>query len=367
MDDARKGYLAALLAPVFLGMAPFWGKLALVGGAEPFTVAAIRTALVAIMLWVGYALFWRKYIYIFPAGLLACIAIGFTNGIGSLYYYNGLDRLDASVAQILNATYVIFVVLLSRISGTNVSAYTILRVIVALTGVLLIAGGLQGNATWLGIGFMLGNALLFGGTVVMSQRILYEMPAQTVTLYVMTAMATIVVVARLVSNQHVEPISQDGGFAILALGISTALSRLLLFAGVKGVGSLRTTLLAVAESAVAVCLAFAFLGETLTLIQWLGVVAIVISLFLPTEVKDPSPDSTPRFGSLPNVAGFRFRRMSEAADKLSSQEMRSITQMMIGSTDALSELDLAQLRSLLGDDGVKKLMELEEKHSRKDS
>ncbi len=363
MSESQKGLIAAVLAPFFLGMAPIFGKLALQGGADPFTVAAFRTSLVALMLWALYLVIWRQYVFIYPAGLLACMAIGATNGIGSLFYYSGLNLLDASVAQLLNATYVIFVVLLTRIEGTHITAYTLLRVGVALLGVLFITGGLSGDATWLGIGLMLGNALLFAGTVVMSQRILYEMPAQTVTLYVMTAMAGVVILARVVSDFQLPSLSGEAWSWIIALGISTMLSRLLLFAGVKGVGSLRTTLLAVGESAVAVSLAFLFLEERLTGVQWMGVAALVGSLFMPTEKRTQEAGEGPH-GSLPNVAGVRFQRMV-STDKLSTKELDSVINRLLGDTDALDEQEMERLRRLLGDDGLQKLRDIEQRHTKR--
>lgn len=365
MTEAQKGLIAAVLAPAFLGMAPVLGKFALQGGADPFTVAAIRTALVAIFLWVGYLAVWRKFIYIYPAGLLACFAIGFTNGIGSLFYYSGLDRLDASIAQILNATYVIWVVLLTRIDGAHIGFRTALRIFVSLTGVLLIAGGLTGQASWLGIGLMMGNALLFAGTVVMSRRILYEMPAQTVTLYVMTAMAILVVVARLIARQSIEPIGIDAAQAIIALGVTTALSRLTLFAGVKGVGSVRTTLLAVAESAVAVTLAFFFLDDRLSTIQWIGVGALMISLFMPTDVEeDAEKRATTHGGVLPNVAGVRFGRLS-APDKLTTQEVQDLMGLLQAPVSKLDTMEMQTLRQLIGDEALENIQVLDQQLEKK--
>jgi uncharacterized membrane protein len=51
-DSSRSELVAALLSPLFLGMAPVFGKLALRGGSDPFTVAAVRTALAAGLLWI---------------------------------------------------------------------------------------------------------------------------------------------------------------------------------------------------------------------------------------------------------------------------------------------------------------------------
>lgn len=364
MDDNQKGWVAAVLSPIFLGASPILGKIALNEGAEPFTIAALRMAFVVAFLWVGYRLFWRQYIYIYPAGLLACVAIGVTNGIGSLFYYNGLHLLDASVAQMVNAMYLVFVVLLTRIEGTRINLLTMLRVGVAMFAMILITGGLTGAATWLGVGYLMGNAILFAGTVVMSQRVLYEMPAQTATLYIMTAMGAVVVVARVVFQPSLEPLSLETWSVIGVLGLTTMLSRLLLFVGVKGLGGLRTALLAILESAIAVSLSFVLLGERFTTIQWVGVAALVASLFIPTQVNPTRQTVGMMVGEwLPNAAGLWFYRMSNAerSKKYSTQEMRKMVNLLVGSTEDLSDVEQAKLERLLGKEGLRKLEEMEHK------
>lgn len=79
-----RGAAAALSTPVLLGMAPIFGKLALFTGVDAFTVAALRTLLAVLLLWLAYLLFARRFVFIYPAGLLGCLVIGTINGIGSL-------------------------------------------------------------------------------------------------------------------------------------------------------------------------------------------------------------------------------------------------------------------------------------------
>lgn len=327
----RHELIAALLSPVFLGCAPVFGKLALRGGSDPFTVAAVRTALAAGLLWLFYLAFWRKYIFIYAAGFLGCAVIGTVNGIGSLMYYNGLNRLDASVSQLLNGTYLVFVVLLVRLGGQSLSWRVGLRVLLALSGLLLITGGVRGQVDWLGVGFMLGNALLFAGTVILSQRVLYEMPAPTVTLYVITVMAVVVVMARLAYDLRWLPQTADAVWAILALTLTTALSRLTLFAGVKNLGSLQTTLLAITEIAVAVSLAFLLLDERLTAVQWVGVGAFIVSLLLQGSARYSVRG--PRGGiPMPNMAGIFFQQIAFTHafgnSGISQEELDAIRRMM---------------------------------------
>jgi drug/metabolite transporter (DMT)-like permease len=327
----RNNLITALLSPIFLGMAPVFGKMALRGGADPFTVAAVRTALAAGLLWIIYLAFWRKYTYIYPAGLLGCAVVGGINGIGSLMYYNGLSRLDASISQLLNGTYLVFVLLLARMGGQTLSWRTGMRVMLALFGLLLITGGVRGEVDWLGVGLMLGNGLLFAGTLVLSQRVLWEMPAQTVTLYVMSVMATVVVMARVAYDFRWVPQSGEAMGAIVALTVSTALSRLTLFAGVKNLGSLQTTLLAITEIAVAVALAFVFLNESLVRLQWVGVGAFLVSLLL--QAREPYSAQGPRGAiPMPNMAGIVFQQIAFTHafgdSGLSQEELDTIRRMM---------------------------------------
>jgi drug/metabolite transporter (DMT)-like permease len=340
-----RGLTAALLTPTFLGFAPIFGKLAYQSGSDPFTVAATRTVVAALILWIIYALFWRRYIYIFPAGLLGCVVVGMTNGVGSLFYYGGLQYLDASVVQLLNATYLIFVVVLARLGGQPLKQRTIIRVTLAMIAVVLLTGGITHQLNWLGAGLIMGNAILFAGTVIMSQRVLYEMPAQTFTLYVLTTMAIVVVMARGAYRLEWIPQSPQAIAAIFALGITTALSRLTLFMGVRQLGTLQTVLISVLETAFALVMAFVFLNEQLSPIQWIGVAILLVSLFLvqPGDLAKRQTSEIPIF----NLAGMTFQRDAfrkaftnhNGLKDLTPEEQRVVELLLHGTTPPVQAPD----------------------------
>jgi drug/metabolite transporter (DMT)-like permease len=291
------GTVAALLTPLLMGTAPIFGKLAIRSGMDPYTLAAIRTLAAAALLWIVYALFFRRYIYIFPAGLLATVAVGLVNGLGSLLYYNGLLLLDdASLAQLLNMLYVVFVMLLTRIYGGHISRLSLVRAILAVFAVYLLAAfdrEAYGTVHWLGVGLMIGGAFLYAYHVVLSQRGMYEMPAPTMALYALTWMAASVLVARLalggISGAGWLPVQPMGWWFVVGLTMVTALSRVTLFAGVRNLGAISTILLNVAEIAVTLIVAFAWLGEMLAPMQWVGVLVLLASVVLSrwdTQVRD---------------------------------------------------------------------------------
>lgn len=305
------GVIAAFATPIFLGMAPIFGKLAIEAGADPFSVAALRTVLAVALMWGVYLLFFRKYIFIYPAGLMGCIVIGTVNGIGSLFYYGGLGQLDASLTQLLNGMYLPMAVVITRFSGDRVDRRTLLRVGLALLALVMITGLGETPTNWTGVGLMLGSALMFAGTVVLSQYVLYEMPSMTVALYILTTMAVIVSMVWLAVGEPLSGQVVTGSFgAIFALGVTTALSRLAMFAGVKFMGSLQTAVLAVTEIGIALTLAFIVLGDRLTGWQWAGVAVLALSILLVRQ-RDLSPRGfNPNALIVANMSSVQFQRIA---------------------------------------------------------
>ena len=364
---------AAVLTPVTLGLAPIFGKLAILDGADPFSVAAVRTVIAAGLLWVIFALFFRKYLYIYPAGLLGCIIVGVVNGIGSLFFYSALGMIDASLVQLLNGMYVVFAVMLARVGGEPVDARTIARVGLAIGGVILIAGLGSAPANWLGVGLMIGSAILFAGTLVLSQYVMYEMPAQTASVYILTVMAVVVLVAWFAVGSPIRSGVAVAAFGpILALGVTTALSRLLMFASVQVFGSLRTVVIAILEVGVTLVLAYFILGERLTSAQWVGVALLGGSLLFVR-----SSDLKPRnlsFTSLivRDVASVQFQRIAfhRAFGKdehdnefgimaqLTTAEMQMIQRMMGVDGKPVNPFPLPRT-TVLGPDELARLIDLE--------
>ncbi len=310
-DPKIRGILAVIATPLFLGVAPIFGKLALQAGADSFSIAAIRTVIAAAMLWIIYSIFFRRYLYIYPAGLLGCIVVGVINGIGSLFFYGGLGLLDASLTQLLNGLYIAFALLLAHLGGEKIDRRTLLRISMALVALVFITGFSGGEMNWMGVGLMLGSALMFAGTVIMSQYVLYEMPSPTATLYILTTMAVVVVMVWAVVGQPIPEVSVGPTIVpIILLGITTALSRLAMFASVQVLGSLRTAVVAIAEIGVALVLAFFILGDRLTPLQTVGVVILFISIILIR-----STDLIPRHFQfnmmmVRDVANIQFQRIA---------------------------------------------------------
>ncbi len=278
--ERRLGVLNTVLASFLLGWAPILGKIAYANGVTPFTLVALRTLVAALLVWVMFLLFRPREIVISWRNLLGCIGVGMVNGFGSLLYYTSLSRLDASRASLLNTLYPLWVILFLSASGQPLTRLTLLRSGLSMLGIFLLTRARPGELDWLGVMLMIASAATYGWHLVLGQWVLADVSARTATLYILTTMACVVGVARIAQARPVETLATTGWIAILALGLTTALSRLAMFSALKYVGGIETSLAGLLELLVSLGLAFLILGERLTLIQWLGGGLLVLSLAL---------------------------------------------------------------------------------------
>lgn len=282
-EEKRLGVVSTVLSSFFLGWAPIFGKMAYSGGATPFTVVAFRTAAAALLLWLAFVLLWRREIRIGWRDLIGCLGVGAVNGFGSLLYYSSLSRLDASRAALLNTLYPLWVVLFLFAAGQPLTRLTLVRLGLSMGGTYLLTQAGSGELDWLGVALMIASAATYGWHLVLGQWVLADVPSRKATLYIVTAMACVVGLARGLQNHPLEPVTTAGWQAIFGLGLTTALSRLAMFAGLEKLGGIETALTSLLELLVSLILAFLLLGERLTAGQWVGGVLLVASLMLMTR------------------------------------------------------------------------------------
>jgi drug/metabolite transporter (DMT)-like permease len=121
---------------------------------------------------------------------------------------------------------------------------------------------------------------------------LFDIPAPTVTFYTLLGMAGTVVIAFLVFAPSL-PANPVSWWPLFAMALITFVSRLTLFTGIKHLGGLQTALIGLGELLITVILAVLWLGDRLTLMQWLGAALIAFNLLL---VGFDKPTKTKRFG-----------------------------------------------------------------------
>ncbi len=274
----NKGFRYALASAGLMGLAPIFGKQALLVGLGALPLVALRTAGAAILLLLLILFFKRSNLTIYPIGLMGCLIAGSLNGIGSILYYSSLARIDASLGQLLFMMYPIMIAVVFYLDGQRPSRVTILRLGLSIPAVYLLTYNVSSSIDLIGAAMMLMAAFLYAIHIPINQRVLYEVPAPTVTLYTLLAMTVVVLVAFLLGSQPLIPIPAEAVQPIMLLTAVTFISRLTLFAGVKFIGGIQTSLIGLGELVVTIFFSFLLLGESLTGLQWLGALILILSL-----------------------------------------------------------------------------------------
>jgi drug/metabolite transporter (DMT)-like permease len=282
-----KGIHAALASALFLGFTPVFGKLAIRYGLPPLAVVALRTLLATGLLFMLVLIHNRSYFYIYPAGLIGCLLAGGINGVGSIFFYISLGRIDASLGQIIFSLYPLFVALWLWLDRQPPSRLTLLRLALVPPALLLLTRTLHAEIDWIGVACMLIAGALYALHLPINQRVLYEMPAPTVTLYTLLAMSIVVLPALFLSGYSGAPESQ-AWWALGGLTLVTFFSRLTLFMGVKHLGGMQTAMLGLTELLITISFSHILLQERLSGYQWMGLLLLAIILAL-VKLEKPHP------------------------------------------------------------------------------
>lgn len=293
----RTGVLAALSSAILLGMAPVFGRWAILGGFSPLAVVATRTGLAALLVFLYLIAFKRQHLYIFPAGLLGCLLAGAINGLGSLLYYQALGSLPASLGQLLYSLYPLFVAIFSLLDRQAISRLTLLRVGIAAAAVFLLTRADGASAPLPAVLMMLGAAILYALHIPINQRVLYEIPAPTVTLYTLLAMSLVTVPFYFIFDRT-PPAPGATWLPVILLTLVTFISRLMLFLGIKHIGGLQAALLGLSELFITLLLSRFLLEESLGPLQLLGAGILGISLILAALEKHGPVKRHPKGGWL---------------------------------------------------------------------
>jgi drug/metabolite transporter (DMT)-like permease len=292
----NKGVQAAVMAAAFLGFTPVFGKQAILFNFSPLAVVGFRTLLAALLLLLIMIIFRRQHLYIYPAGLMGCGLAGVLNGLGSIFYYAALGRINASLGQLLYSLYPLFVAVVLILDSQPPSRLTFFRIFLATIAVIFMTFTVTGAVDFVGVIQMLLASMFYAVHIPINQRVLYDVPSPTVTLYTLIAMSLVVFPAFLLFDQTIP--ESATWWPIIGLTLVTFLSRLLLFLGVKHLGGLQTALLGLLELLVAVGLSIVWLQETLTPAQWVGACLLIVSTMLVYFEKSPTNRKPHRGGWL---------------------------------------------------------------------
>ena len=226
----------------------------------------------------------------FPRGrtlgvAMAMGAIGYV--LQSVCFFAALHHASAGLVALLLYAYPTLVALLAAaLLGERLSGSRLLFLALGFGGIALMLGGGSGSATGIALG--LCAALVYSIYILVGARELGQADALGVSAVVCLSAAG----ALALSAPFTRPaFPQDAGGwgAIAAIAACSVVAILCFFAGLKRVGPSTASIVSTLEPVVTVVLAWAVLGETLTVLQLAGgAVVLGVAVLLARAAPPPS-------------------------------------------------------------------------------
>lgn len=294
------GIILILTSAASFGVMPVFARLAYESGADPITVLFLRFGIAAVVM-MGIMRISKTP---FPRGwlLIELILLGAVGYVGeSLAYFTALTMASAGLVALLLYIYPALVTALSAIFlKEHLTTLKVVALFFALSGTVLTIQITSGGSS---IGILLGIAAAvdYAIYILLGSRIVRRSgPIGSTSVIIASTAGVYAIIAPIRGLTF--PGSAVGWVAVLAIAlISTVVSFVTFFAGLKRIGPSAASTLSTFEPIVAVALAALVLGETITAVQALGGLLILVAVVIlarnemrldkQAEARDPLPDS----------------------------------------------------------------------------
>ncbi len=212
------------------------------------------------------------------------LGLGLMGGIGyvgqALAYFTALTLIPAGLVALLLYLYPAIVTMLAVVVlKERISKWKVAALLIALGGMILTIGP-AGGGQFLGVIFGLGAAFIYSIYILVGSRITKQVDA-------IQSSAVVIISAAIVSGALVAlrgpalPATVSGWASVVAIALlSTVLAIVTFFAGLARVGPTNASTLSTIEPAVTVVLAAVVLGETISPVQLLGGVLIIMAVLI---------------------------------------------------------------------------------------
>lgn len=286
-NDILKGAALVGLGAASYGMLATFVKLAYYDNFTPAEVISSQfilgiTAVLLINLFQKYA---NKgaVVKASPVEVRQLMIAGTSTGLTSIFYYMAVKYIDVSIGIVLlMQTVWMGVVLEALLDKKRPSNRKLLAVALVLAGTALATNliGNSENLDWRGIALGLLAAASFTTTMFTANKIAIGVSSAQRSLYMLFGGAVIVLIFALSTQDAPFNTEIFLKWGILLALFGTVIPPLLLNAGFPktgiGLGSIVSSL----ELPVSVSMAYFLLSETVTLLQWLGILVILAAIVL---------------------------------------------------------------------------------------
>lgn len=272
-----KGVFPAFGAAILFGLSPTITKIAYIYGANPIIAILLRYTIAVIIIIIPLFFININFIklkqHIIPIILMSLGSICLTTGLLVAVIY-----IPVSIVALIFYTYPIIVLIFYFYKIKKIKFVLIIGFISTFLGIFLVLGPNFSSLNFKGI-FFACLAAIGAATVLITNENLKK-NLNEITIYACTHFIcfTVLGIILVINFDNSLNLSYLGWLYVILAGLFYAIAFYLQIIAVKIIGSAQTSLLLYLEPIIAIIAAIILLGESLSFIQTLGVIIVIISL-----------------------------------------------------------------------------------------
>ena len=277
------GILMVLVSSICFAFVPNSAKIAMEEGSSLFFLIASRYAIGACFLLpvlfvtrtsfrVPTRLIWRVVV----AGFLALCLIAAT--------YHAVNFLDVGLVLLILYSFPLGVALISHLRGKErISQNQWICMTMVMVGLVIMIFDGQTKINLYGLAVSFFGLFCFVFFILQSNALAEDIGSSSLNFYLSISGLALLSFLFLLSPQSMSsamPASDRGVMAIFSNGFFYILSWVLFFEGSRIIGATRASLMACVEPLFAALLAMFFLGQILSIVEWIGFFTVLVSVYL---------------------------------------------------------------------------------------
>tara|TARA_Y200000002_G_scaffold49224_1_gene35365 strand:+ start:170 stop:1063 length:894 start_codon:yes stop_codon:yes gene_type:complete len=277
------GILMVLVSSICFAFVPNSAKIAMEEGSSLFFLIASRYAIGACFLLpvffvtrtsfrVPTRLIWRVVV----AGFLALCLIAAT--------YHAVNFLDVGLVLLILYSFPLGVALISHLRGKErISQNQWICMAMVMVGLVIMIFDGQTKINLYGLAVSFFGLFCFIFFILQSNALAEDLGSSSLNFYLSISGLALLAFLFLLFPQSMSvamPASDKGVMAIFSNGFFYILSWVLFFKGSRIIGATRASLMACSEPLFAALLAMFFLGQILSVVEWIGFFTVLVSVYL---------------------------------------------------------------------------------------
>ncbi|EEG78500.1 DMT family transporter [Dethiobacter alkaliphilus] len=285
MDKSKAGFIFVILAGALWGTTGTISKFIFEFGVDPLTLSLLRIVISFVLLY-AFAITTKRRLHFNQEDFLFFLAFGAISVAGfNIFYLTAIQLTTVTTAVILLYTAPAFSLLAARlVLKEPLTKQKIMALVLTVIGIFLVVEGYRPGQLLLNIPGVLsglGAGLTFGIYGIFSKGAFQRGygTLETVILALGTGMLVLLVLRPpwLLTPLVAEPMALWLLVVMIAV-FSTMLAYVFFVTGLVHVEAGKATLVAAVEPVVAIIAAIIFLNETMTFLQFIGVLAVLTAV-----------------------------------------------------------------------------------------